>query len=69
MSFVRAVVLSGRFRKTNEGEKVMLEAGDYLLVPRGAVHSVEAVGGEPVVGIYAIRKQVSRWGYGRTSKY
>ncbi|MFQ5932764.1 MAG: cupin domain-containing protein, partial [Nitrospiraceae bacterium] len=32
-------VLSGRFRMTMEGQETILEAGDCLTVPRGAVHS------------------------------
>jgi quercetin dioxygenase-like cupin family protein len=48
-------VLSGRFRMTLEGQEVILEAGDCLAVPRGAVHSAEVVGDEPVVSLDAIR--------------
>jgi len=48
-------VLSGRFRLTLEGEAVLLEAGDSIEVPRGAVHSAEVVGDEPVVSLDAIR--------------
>lgn len=44
-------VLSGRFRMTLEGQEAILEAGDYLAVPRGAVHSAEVVGNEPVVSL------------------
>ncbi len=48
-------VLSGSFRMTLEGQEVILEAGDCLAVPRGAVHSAEVVGDEPVVSLDAIR--------------
>ena len=48
-------VLSGRFRLTLEGEPVVLEAGDSIEVLRGAVHSAEVVGDEPVVSLDAIR--------------
>ena len=48
-------VLSGRFRLTLEGEEVVLEAGDSIEVPRGAVHSAEVVGDEPVVSLDAVR--------------
>ncbi len=48
-------VLSGRFRLTLEGEAVVLEPGDSIEVPRGAVHSAEVVGDEPVVSLDAIR--------------
>ena len=48
-------VVSGRFRLTLEGESVVLEAGDAVAVPRGAVHSAEVVGDEPVVSLDAVR--------------
>jgi mannose-6-phosphate isomerase-like protein (cupin superfamily) len=48
-------VLSGRFRMKMHGESVVLEAGDCLAVPRGAVHCAEVVGDEPVVSLDATR--------------
>jgi quercetin dioxygenase-like cupin family protein len=48
-------VLSGQFRMTLEGRSVVLEAGDCLAVPRGAVHSAEVVGNQPVVSLDATR--------------
>lgn len=48
-------VLSGRFRMTLEGQEVILEAGDCIVVPRGAVHSAEVVGDEPVVSLDATK--------------
>ncbi len=48
-------VVFGRFRLTLEGESVVLEAGDAIEVPRGAVHSAEVVGDEPVVCLDAVR--------------
>lgn len=48
-------VLSGRFRMTMEGQEVILEAGDCLAVPRGAVHSAEVIGDESVVSLDAIK--------------
>jgi len=48
-------VVSGRFRVTLEGEPVVLQAGDAIEVPRGAVHSAEVVGNEPVVSLDAVR--------------
>lgn len=48
-------VLSGRFMMRMAGQSVILEAGDCLLVPRGAVHSAEVVGGKPVVSLDAVR--------------
>ena len=49
-------VLSGRFRLVLEGEAVILEAGDCIAVPAGAVHSAEVVGAEPVVSLDAVRR-------------
>jgi quercetin dioxygenase-like cupin family protein len=49
-------VVSGRFRMTLEGRAVVLERGDCLAVPRGAVHSAEVVGSEPVVSLDATRR-------------
>ena len=49
-------VLAGRFRMTLENQTVVLEAGDCLLVPQGAVHSAEVVGDESVISLDAIRR-------------
>ncbi len=48
-------VLSGRFRLTMGGESYILEAGDCIAVPKGAVHSAEVVGDEAVVSLDAVR--------------
>jgi mannose-6-phosphate isomerase-like protein (cupin superfamily) len=48
-------VVSGRFRMTLAGRAVVLEAGDCVAVPRGALHSAEVVGAEPVVSLDATR--------------
>ncbi len=48
-------VVSGRFRMTTAEGEVVLEAGDCLRVPAGAVHSAEVVGEEPVVSLDAVR--------------
>ena len=48
-------VLSGRFRMTLGGQSVVLQAGDCLFVPRGAMHSAEVLGEEPVVSLDATR--------------
>ena len=48
-------VLSGRFRMTMAGRSVILEAGDSLAVPRGAVHSAEVMGNDAVVSLDAVR--------------
>lgn len=48
-------VASGRFRMTTAEGEMVLEAGDCLRVPAGAVHSAEVVGDEPVVSLDAVR--------------
>ncbi len=48
-------VLSGRFRMTQGGRSVVLEAGDCLAVPRGSRHCAEVMGAEPVVSLDAAR--------------
>lgn len=48
-------VVSGRFRMTSADGEVVLEAGDALRVPAGAVHSAEVVGNETVVSLDAVR--------------
>ncbi|MGQ0658612.1 MAG: cupin domain-containing protein [Chromatiales bacterium] len=50
-------VLKGRFRLTLRGYGIVLEAGDWLAVPAGAVHSAEVVGAEPVVSLDAVRSR------------
>ncbi|MES9993139.1 MAG: cupin domain-containing protein [Candidatus Thiodiazotropha sp.] len=49
-------VLSGRFRMSMGTRSVILEAGDTLHVPKGAVHSAEVVGEQPVVSLDAIKQ-------------
>ena len=44
-------VFSGRFRMTMVDQDVILEAGDCLAVPRGAVHSAAVIGDEPVLSL------------------
>lgn len=48
-------VLAGRFRIAMHGEEWVLGPGDWVEVPRGAVHRAEVVGGEPVVSVDAVR--------------
>ncbi len=48
-------VVSGRFRMTLEGREAILEAGDCLAVPRGAKHTAEVMGDEPVVSLDATK--------------
>jgi len=48
-------VVSGRFRLVVSGHLAMLGPGDWIEVPRGAVHSATVVGDEPVVSLDAVR--------------
>ena len=48
-------VLSGRFRMSMGSQSVVLEAGDTLHIPRGAVHSAEVVGDQPVISLDAVK--------------
>ncbi|WP_462320373.1 cupin domain-containing protein [Halochromatium sp.] len=48
-------VLSGRFRITMQGQEVVLEAGDLVIVPKHVIHTAEVVGDEPVVSLDAVR--------------
>ena len=47
-------VLSGRFRMAMKGSRVVLEAGDLLVVPKHVFHSAEVVGEEAVVSLDAV---------------
>ena len=49
-------VLQGRFKMSMAGGSVILEAGDYLFVPKGATHSAEVIGDEPVISIDALKR-------------
>ncbi|MEK8020773.1 MAG: cupin domain-containing protein, partial [Candidatus Parabeggiatoa sp.] len=48
-------VLAGRFNLEMGGNTVILEAGDTLAIPKGAVHSANVVGNESVISLDAIR--------------
>ena len=48
-------VLAGRFKMSMSGQSVILEAGDTLAVPKGAVHSAEVIRDESVVSLDAIK--------------
>jgi quercetin dioxygenase-like cupin family protein len=48
-------VLSGRFVISMGNDLVVLEAGDFIYVPKGAAHSAEVVGDEPVVSLDAVK--------------
>jgi quercetin dioxygenase-like cupin family protein len=49
-------VISGRFRLVVSGHLAMLGPGDWIAVPRGAVHSAAVVGDEPVVSLDAVKR-------------
>ena len=49
-------VVTGRFRIFLEGQDVVLEPGDAVAVPRGAVHSAEVIGNESVVSLDAVKR-------------
>jgi len=48
-------VVSGRFRLVVGGHLAVLGPGDWVVVPRGAVHSASVVGDEPVVSLDAVK--------------
>ena len=48
-------VLAGRFKMTMEGQSVILEAGDYLEVPKGTVHRAEVMGSRSVISLDATK--------------
>jgi quercetin dioxygenase-like cupin family protein len=49
-------VVSGRFRLVVSGHTAVLGPGDWIEVPRGAVHSAAVVGDEPVVSLDGIKR-------------
>jgi quercetin dioxygenase-like cupin family protein len=48
-------VVSGRFRLVVSGHLVVLGPGDWVEVPRGAVHSAAVIGDDQVVSLDAIK--------------
>lgn len=48
-------VVSGRFRMATPGAEAVLEAGDWMEVPRETPHTAEVVGDDPVVSLDATR--------------
>lgn len=48
-------VISGRFRLVLGGHLAMLGPGDWIEIPRGAVHNATVIGDEDVVALDAIR--------------
>jgi quercetin dioxygenase-like cupin family protein len=49
-------VLEGRFELRMLGERVVLEPGDAIVVPRGTSHRAEVIGDEDVVSLDAVRR-------------
>jgi quercetin dioxygenase-like cupin family protein len=49
-------VVSGRFRIAMGDEEIVLDPGDAILVPSGAEHRAEVVGGEPVISLDAVKR-------------
>ena len=47
-------VLAGRLRVTLRGGEAILGPGDCISVPKGAMHSAEVVGDEPVISLDAM---------------
>ena len=50
-------VLAGSLRVTLRGGEAILEAGDSISVPKGAMHSADVVGDEPVISLDAMQFQ------------
>jgi quercetin dioxygenase-like cupin family protein len=48
-------VVEGRFRLVIGGHLAVLGPGDWVEVPRGAIHSAAVIGDEPVVSLDAIK--------------
>ncbi len=53
-------VVSGEFRITMGGESVVLQAGDYVFVPKGIEHEAEVVGDTAVLSLDAVR-HTGKW--------
>ena len=49
-------VISGQFRITTGDDSAILKPGDFVRVPRGAEHSAEVVGSEPVISLDAVKQ-------------
>ena len=48
-------VITGQLRIAIGDDSVILKAGDFIKVPRGAVHSAEVIGDEPVGSLDAVK--------------
>ena len=48
-------VLAGRFRLVVRGHMKVLGPGEWIEIPRGAIHNATVVGDEPVVSLDAVK--------------
>lgn len=48
-------ILAGRFEMIVEGERMVLNSGDCLAVPKGIVHSARVLGHDSVVSLDAVK--------------
>jgi quercetin dioxygenase-like cupin family protein len=48
-------VVAGRFRIQMGDDSVILQTGDTLQVPRGAVHSAEVIGDQDVISLDVVK--------------
>jgi quercetin dioxygenase-like cupin family protein len=48
-------VVSGRFRLVIGGHLAVLGPGDWVAIPRGAIHSAAVIGDQPVVSLDAVK--------------
>lgn len=48
-------ILKGCFKISMGNESAVLNAGDYVLVPRETIHNAEVIGDESVVSIDAVK--------------
>jgi quercetin dioxygenase-like cupin family protein len=49
-------VVSGRFRLVIGGHVAVLNAGEWVDVPRGVTHNAAVIGHQPVVSLDAVRR-------------
>ncbi|MGD8925196.1 MAG: cupin domain-containing protein [Thioalkalispiraceae bacterium] len=48
-------VLAGQFKICMQDREHILEAGDWIEVPHGVIHSAEVIGDQPVLSLDAIK--------------
>lgn len=51
-------VIRGTFRIEMNGESLLLQAGDYVHIPKGCLHSAEVLGDETVISLDAVKLSV-----------